>query len=552
MMDHKHLRLCGLLGSAVTLLLSACSSDDAVQAVGNDAGLYDVGLPESAIANRPAAPSGLVVTAASKSSISLAWTASSSADVTSYSVERAALGTSVFAPVATGLAANAMSFTDSSISQYVAYTYRVLAVNVDGPSEPSNEDTAGPPPSKLQAATTNPTDQGKVYRFGTHTSLALDDNDDPMMAFDGEFSASGTGDTDLAFFVRWDRVNYRWKTPVKVDSMGDINGDAPSRQVSLARGGTDQSLAIAYPRGYYQMWLATSEDGGATWRPERIDIPDNDNNYETSNPNVAMAGQVTHVTYYHGCIKAAQGQFICSSPEDSSGIVYLVRSGKSGAFASSVSPSLPGTHDALGTNDLAIDSSGNPGVALFLPPLFGAAEAYNRTLAFWRPGQAVVKVNDTNNFQNDTPSLSLAFDGTNPRIAYHMQRTADQTHDMWFSSSRDTGDTWDVPVAIPKAHALSSTSWYQSLAIDSKGNAEVAAYFSGASGFASGGPKLFRADTPSYSSWTGGSPDETLLSGFAGQFVDIRYAGNDKISMAFFYDGSAPNLGPGIVFWRQP
>jgi hypothetical protein len=96
------------------------------------------------------------------------------------------------------------------------------------------------------------------------------------------------------------------------------------------------------------------------------------------------------------------------------------------------------------------------------------------------------------------------------------------------------------------------TSWYQSLAIDSQGNAEVAACFSHRSGPASGGPKIFHADAPSYATWTGGSPDETVLSEFAGAFVDIRNAGNDKISMVFYYASTAPNLGLGIVFWRQP
>ncbi len=538
---HRRVSCLSLFALGTALTITACSSNDPAGHA-SDSGVVDP----------PAPPTGLEITAASKASIGMSWTASSSVDVTSYTVERAPVGDATFAPVATDLATDMTSFEDTTVDQYVAYTYRVLAVNAAGASAPSNEDTAGPPPSRLQAATTLPTDQGTVSRFGIHTSLALDDNDDPIVAFVGEYDTLASGDTDRLYDVRWDRTNYQWAAPVQIDDLGDIASDAPARQVSLSRDRSNNQLAIAYQRGPSEAWLATSGDGGGSWTKERVDVDDGGYAGPISNPRVVLVGGVTHLTYYHGCIKHFTPLADCNSGNDSNAIVYLTRPGASAAFTSSISPVLAQTQDAYPINDLAVDSNGEPGVAYFLHPILGAAASYNTTLAFWRPGQAAVKVTDTHNVQNDTPSLSLAFDGTKPRVAYHLMQAVDQTHDVWFSSSPDTGATWNPPVAIPRETPLAVTSVFQSLALDSHGNAHVAANFSSGSGATSGGPKLFHADAPGYVTWSGGSPDASGLSEFAGDYVHTRYAGNDKISMVFYYGGASAGLGPAIVFWREP
>jgi hypothetical protein len=295
-----------LMGCAVTLL-AACGGEDAAtkDVLEND--------PPIESGSTAAAPAGLQITAASKSAISMLWTASTSTTITSYTIERSSAGAEAFSQLATGLTATTTTYTDAAVDQFTAYTYRVRAVDADGASAPSNEDTAGPPPVGLQVAAPVPTDQGKVSEYGTNTSLALDENEDPLVAYVGEYTASATGDTCKLYFVRWDRANYEWKTAVEVDAaLGNIDGGFPHKQVSLARDSSNGMLGIAYTVRDDQVWLALSTDGGSTWFKERIELNDddisgNDNTWVTLGPALALSGGKTHVAYFHRCMKAHLG-----------------------------------------------------------------------------------------------------------------------------------------------------------------------------------------------------------------------------------------------------
>jgi len=501
----------------------------------------------------PEPPTDLMVTAASRAAISLQWTASATPEVTAYRVERTPVGAATFEPVADVSGGATTSYSDTTVDPYVAYTYRVRAV-VGGElvSEPSNEDTAGPPPAELQLAVAAPTDQGQVYQYGVHTSLALDENDDPAIAYVGEFSTNSSGDTAKLYFVRWNRTDYRWEPPLIVDDeLGGLSPDHPDRAVSLARDISNGRYGIAYTVRYDEVWLALSEDGGLTWAKEHIDLDGESSEAETSNPTLAMASDEIHVAYWHWCIKAAVEGYGCASGNDSHAVVYLHRTGASGSFTSELSPSLPQTQDAKPWLDMALDENGEPGIAYFLGAIdsLGAPEWYNVTLAFWRPGQAASFVIDSLNQQNDTSSVSLAFLGTSPLVAYFLAREEQPANDLWFSQSGD-GSTWDAPLPLPR-DGTDQTWWYQSLAMDSAGHAAIAAYFTSSGGEVQlGGPKLLRSSD--LTSWAVSSPDAEMLPGFAGAYVDTAFAGNDKLNMVFFYGAGDSSLGDGVVFWREP
>jgi M6 family metalloprotease-like protein len=100
----------------------------------------------------PEAPSNLTASAVSDSRIDLAWSDNSS-DETSFRIERSADGVS-FAEIGSS-SAGVTSYADSGLSASQTYSYRVLASNTAGPSEPSNtaSATTDPPPPPPAAPT---------------------------------------------------------------------------------------------------------------------------------------------------------------------------------------------------------------------------------------------------------------------------------------------------------------------------------------------------------------------------------------------------------------
>lgn len=89
--------------------------------------------------------------------------------------------------------------------------------------------------------------------------------------------------------------------------------------------------------------------------------------------------------------------------------------------------------------DLALDANGAPGIAYYLTSAAPTTpESYNTTLAFWRPNDgSVVKIADSQNLPSDTSSVSLTYQGTRPRVAYHLKREAQGQKDLWFSANAD-------------------------------------------------------------------------------------------------------------------
>jgi titin len=121
---------------------------------------FQVSPPDLAVAATllavPIAPSGLAATLAG--GVTLTWT-DNSINETSFRIERA-IGAGAFATLAT-VAANTVSYVDSTVAEATTYTYRVIAVNAVGDSVPSGTATVTTPvalaaPSALTATPTAP------------------------------------------------------------------------------------------------------------------------------------------------------------------------------------------------------------------------------------------------------------------------------------------------------------------------------------------------------------------------------------------------------------
>lgn len=407
----------------------------------------------------------------------------------------------------------------------------------------------GPPEGYSVVA---PAASGGDRSVGTHVSLALDGEGSPMVAYVVEDLAN-PGNNTLQF-AAWDHAAGRWKPAVAVANVGKIDSNPAMRQVSLARDASTGALGIAYqaavsvnePENWVVM-LAQSTDGGATWRSEGASRPDRQAQSNTGNPALALANGEIHLAYYQDwqrCVDDA-----CTN----AAVWYRTRKGASGAFTDAMVPLLPGTSgNAYGPTALALDATGRPGVAYFLVPEAGSPQQ-GLSLVFWRPGEASAsKVADSNNVQSDIPSLSLAFGGSRPHIAYHLATNPeDPTEELWISSAND-GRAWGAPIRIPR-DGSDITNVDQAVALTSQGQAAVAANLGAGSGDGQcGGPKLARSTD--LVNWTTCSPDaEVGLSvGFAGRYVSLQARPNGRLYLAFQNINESPLLPAGVVLWREP
>jgi FtsP/CotA-like multicopper oxidase with cupredoxin domain/fibronectin type 3 domain-containing protein len=124
--------------------------------------------------NPPAAPTGLTATLQAGPQVALAWT-NNATNQTGYVVERSSDNGLTFAPIASGLAASAVSYTDTTVAAGLnpnTYVYRVAASNASGLSLYSNTATVVVPPTVPAA----PTGLTAVLQAGPQIALAWVDN----------------------------------------------------------------------------------------------------------------------------------------------------------------------------------------------------------------------------------------------------------------------------------------------------------------------------------------------------------------------------------------
>ncbi|HEU4752174.1 MAG TPA: fibronectin type III domain-containing protein, partial [Armatimonadota bacterium] len=130
---------------------------------GGDSG-YSNEAPVTTPAGPPSAPGGLTATAASQTTINLAWTDNSGSE-TGFKIERKTTAGGTWAQIQT-VGADVTTYADNSLSPNTAYYYRVRATNSQGDSGYSNEANATTLPLPPNAPT------GLAFAF-TETGVRL-------------------------------------------------------------------------------------------------------------------------------------------------------------------------------------------------------------------------------------------------------------------------------------------------------------------------------------------------------------------------------------------
>lgn len=391
---------------------------------------------------------------------------------------------------------------------------------------------------------------------GLHVSLVLDKDDQPMVAFLKVDPASPAN--NAVYFTRYDGT--AWKTPVVVAaSVGRVDSNPTMQQVWLARDASTGRLGVAFQKfeafcvgsnDETTVHVSFSTDQGATWgTSERVSEAKYTRNdpvngvevCDTTSPRIAMANGTVHVAW-----AADAGE------QDGIGFFrgyYYASSTAAGTWTRTLLPHV-GDDGRKGRTalSLALDSTGAPAVA-YLMLSVGAPVPNNTAIVYVRPGGAAVRVADSANIQNDAPQLTLAFDGTKPRVGALLSRPS-ASQATWVFRSDDGAAFSEARVPDD---AEDKGGRYLDLMF--QGGKGVLASEFGSSGTAGqcGGPKLSRSTDAA--AWTTCGADDKSHQ-FLGSYVSAELASTGKIVMAFHTvnaDTANPSrFGRGIVLWREP
>ena len=205
----------------------------------------------------PAAPSALVATATSATSITLSW-ADNANNETGFQVERATSAGGPFSPVAS-VAAGAVGSIDATVSPATTYHYRVSAFN-----------SAGPSPYTAVATATTPAASGTVTLAPMQDNLVMSSSLVPATA--GQAFASG----ELAVGCNWSYSSITGQAFVCAQSLIKFN-------LSALAGKTIDSATLtlvtkytgvgSFPRTWH-IWAPSSPwNAGVTWNGVATLIP---------------------------------------------------------------------------------------------------------------------------------------------------------------------------------------------------------------------------------------------------------------------------------------
>jgi hypothetical protein len=437
--------------------------------------------------------------------------------------------------------------------------------------------------------------------FGYGLSMALDENDDPMLAYLAVAASveSGTAPVgcspastpqgcDALYFTRWDPCAGAFTTPVVVDPTLNYNGGNPGDQlISVAYDRSTKEVGIAYTKvfptdpnwadAYDAIWLATSKSAPSGFVTQQVSDNLRWGNTDVSNndtPTLTMSGGHLYLAFtasfeapgcnYDPCLRFAAST---TSPPDAGAdagpveagpppphyfdLSYVPYSGGGGGF-----DQLNPRSNAL---SIAVDSMGRPAIAAYQLPLTG----YNTTLLYWRAGMTdSVKVTDTNDVQNDNVTLSLAFEGTSPRVAGLLTRNPGgaSAYNDTYVSSPDDGTTWNAAEPFVLSAGL---AFYTTFATDGKGNEVFTSHFNSSPGAAAveagcGTDPFVSRSSNSGASWSGctlGTYDVHTNGNLASAFGASRIAG--KFVMAGPIEGNGATTldggnGYSVVFYQDP
>ena len=475
-------------------------------------------------------PTNLNVKAATSKKIDLSWSGAAAG----YTVQRRILGGN-YSNLPTVTTA---TYSDTSIDPYTTYQYQVVANLASGPSQASNQVTVGPPPAGFTVAAPAPGAPGSdtTKKYGYDLNMVLDGNGDPAFAWI-YYNPSGNdnaADSQL-LFRSWNRAQYAWNPIVKIAVVGDA-ASYSRNTVSLAYDAGANTWAAASETGLgLNLKLFFSTDGGVTWAAK-------------------TTFQFGQSFAYGPSLAMASGNIYMAFVVDNQGVKYVTgrQSADPATWTTKAAPLAAGTDIAFSGlhPSLALDSSGAPGVAYWVPD---TSDGYNRILLFWKPsGSATpVRVLDSQGQQSDEVAVKMVFAGLNPRIlVYTARKDSDFGVGVHFVRSDNGGASWLQPVVIPPDGA-SSTDYPFDLAIDSQGRGAIGFGQNGGSGNTTcGQPKLARSDDlVKWTTCSAGPLDVTgNFTGYPGA-IQLLFGGNDKLYYAWQEANATPN---GIYLYREP
>ena len=454
----------------------------------------------------------LHVKSASAHSVQLEWTGASGA----VTLERESGGS--FQKIATVSQTN---YQDSTINGFATYRYRILEAG-----KPSNEVTVGPPPAGIFNVAPVPkgSEPGK---YGLASAIALDENGDPVIAFD-RLDPNGDGDnsdSDIEF-VRWSRSEYRWLEPRRVQVVGDIatQGINP---FSIAYDRKTGLVAMVTPLVDKGAMVLISKDSGTTWNG--ISIPD----ITATVNSTAMA--ISDAKIYLALTIPGSGAYYFTGPiEDPS------------SWTREALPATAGWKQALSANiGLILDSSGKPIISWYETQ----EEGGGRRFETWRPGGKAVAAVETKQ-EADPLDLSLAAGAGKIGLLFETPLDEkDSDHGVWYTQSSD-GASWSKPSKLP-VDGPRSTNPPLSVAIDSHGR--ISAVFGANSGTDSttcNYPVLSRSNDGF--SWKTCGPGKAEGGDFTPQptTLHIIEADNDKAYILWREVGEN-KFHEGMLLWHE-
>lgn len=490
-------------------------------------------------------PTNFTVNAATNKRVDLNWTAAPG--TSRFVIERRVLGSNDYAVIAT---VDTAAYADISFDPFTAYQYRARAIDKAGKPDPAlqsdaaNELTVGPPPAGYQivaAPTKFLVDNDSVGNFAHRGAMILDSNEDPAFVYDViDPTLTSSGLAEL-WFLNWNRGAYRWNPAVRItDSIPVLS--LPS--VAFAMDGTTGVWGVFVEasagaiEGSNQLELWISKDKGMSWsKAYKVTQAEE----SAAGPGLALDKGNVYLSYIKS---AAEGiNYVTGKMEDDS--AKWTQTGIAPQAGDEVmrQPS---------RNRLMLDSNGIPGLAFF--KVNGATG--NTTAMFWRPGWTTpVKVTDSLGTYTDFADLSLAFQGTNPRMVVSLPRDLMFSRQQLYSvQSEDGGLTWQAAIHIPGDSGGEDYSMDQPVDLTVHASGKAAVMFSiNYGGNICQGPGLSRMDSPLNWVTCGldlNDPDKTI--GFLAYVThtNLRFASNGKLYAAWTHIGDT-KIGQGLVLWRE-